>query len=66
MTIDLNTLTTFHIVFTLFIFVAFLTMIWRVFSRRNRKAFEEAALLPFADENPQTAQSVEDRPEVRQ
>jgi len=39
-----------RIAFTLVSFVIFLGIVFWAMSRRNRQAFDEAAMLPFADE----------------
>ena len=35
-------------------FLAFLVILWRVFSRRFSSTYERAARMPLDDENPQT------------
>jgi cytochrome c oxidase cbb3-type subunit 4 len=42
-------------IFTLVVFISFIGVVWWAFSRRNTKRFEEAANLPFADEEQQQA-----------
>ncbi|MFC3095698.1 cbb3-type cytochrome c oxidase subunit 3 [Alteromonas sediminis] len=37
-------------IFTVVVFVAFIGVCWWAFSGRNKKRFDEAANLPFADE----------------
>ncbi len=38
-------------IFTVFVFVAFIGVVWWAFSSHNKKRFDEAANLPFADED---------------
>ncbi|AXR06630.1 cbb3-type cytochrome oxidase subunit 3 [Salinimonas sediminis] len=38
-------------IFTVVVFVCFFGVVWWAFSSRNKKDFDEAANLPFADEN---------------
>lgn len=44
---DINTLRS---IATLLAFVTFLGIVWWAYHRGSRKGFEEAALLPFADD----------------
>ncbi|AEA98222.1 cytochrome-c oxidase [Alteromonas mediterranea] len=37
-------------IFTVIVFVSFIGVVWWAFSGRNKKKFDEAANLPFADE----------------
>lgn len=37
-------------IFTVIVFVCFIGIVWWAFSSRNKKRFDEAANLPFADE----------------
>ena len=37
-------------IFTVVVFVCFIGVVWWAFSGRNKKRFDEAANLPFADE----------------
>jgi cytochrome c oxidase cbb3-type subunit 4 len=37
-------------IFTVIVFVSFIGGVWWAFSGRNKKKFDEAANLPFADE----------------
>ncbi|WP_334037264.1 MULTISPECIES: cbb3-type cytochrome c oxidase subunit 3 [Alteromonas] len=37
-------------IFTVIVFVSFIGVVWWAFSSRNKKKFDEAANLPFADE----------------
>lgn len=37
-------------IFTVVVFVIFIGVVWWAFSSRNKKRFDEAANLPFADE----------------
>jgi len=38
-------------IFTVIVFVSFIGVVWWAFSSRNKKKFDEAANLPFADED---------------
>ncbi|HMV39196.1 MAG TPA: cbb3-type cytochrome c oxidase subunit 3 [Plasticicumulans sp.] len=38
-------------VFTVLMFVIFIGIVWWAWSRHNRKRFDDAASLPFADED---------------
>ena len=38
-------------IFTVIVFVIFMGIVWWAFSGRNKKKFDEAATLPFADED---------------
>ena len=38
------------IIFTVIVFVCFIGIVWWAFSGRNKQKFDEAANLPFADE----------------
>ncbi|MCU7554122.1 cbb3-type cytochrome c oxidase subunit 3 [Alteromonas sp. ASW11-19] len=38
-------------IFTVIVFVCFAGVVWWAFSSRNKKRFDEAANLPFADED---------------
>lgn len=40
---------------TLLVFLAFIGLCFRVYSRKNKAYYEEAAQLPFADEKPESA-----------
>jgi cytochrome c oxidase cbb3-type subunit IV len=44
-----------HGLLTLLLMVLFLGIVWWAFSSRQKKRFEEAANLPFADEDDQPA-----------
>lgn len=44
-----------HGLLTLLVMILFLGIVWWAFSSRQKKRFDEAANLPFADENDQTA-----------
>ena len=46
---DINTLRS---ISTILVLLAFIGVCWWAFSPKRRKRFEEAAKLPFADENP--------------
>lgn len=37
-------------IFTIVVFVCFACIVWWAFSSRNKKKFDDAANLPFADE----------------
>jgi cytochrome c oxidase cbb3-type subunit 4 len=47
---DINTLRS---LITLFCFIAFIVIVWWAYSGRQRARFDEAANLPFADDNMQ-------------
>ncbi len=38
-------------IFTVIVFVSFIGIVWWAFSGRNKSKFDEAANLPFADED---------------
>ena len=38
-------------IFTVIVFVSFIGIVWWAFSSRNKQKFDEAANLPFADED---------------
>ncbi len=42
--------TSFHASYTVVLLVVFIGIVWWAFSRRRKKGFEEAARLPFEDE----------------
>jgi cytochrome c oxidase cbb3-type subunit IV len=44
-----------HGLLTLLVMILFLGIVWWAFSSRQKKRFDEAANLPFADENDQPA-----------
>lgn len=46
---DLNTLRS---IVTVLLLVVFIGIVWWAFSRRNKKRFEQDALLPFEGEEP--------------
>ena len=47
-------------IFTVIVFVCFIGVVWWAFSSRNKKKFDEAANLPFADEDKDQEKSRED------
>ncbi len=40
-------------IFTLLVFICFFAVVWWAFSSRNKDKFDDAANLPFADEDHQ-------------
>ena len=40
-------------IYTLIVFISFFGVVWWAFTKRNTKRFDEAANLPFADEESQ-------------
>jgi cytochrome c oxidase cbb3-type subunit 4 len=50
-------------IFTVVVFLVFAGVVWWSFSSRNKKRFDEAANLPFADEDPTTENNEKDKRE---
>lgn len=46
-------------IFTVIVFICFIGIVWWAFSSRNKKRFDEAANLPFADEEKDESQKVD-------
>jgi len=44
--------------FTMVTFVMFICILWWAFSGKRKQAFDEAALLPFTDEEPEAGNTV--------
>ena len=42
-----------RIIFTLVAFIVFLGILWWAFSGQRKQAFDEAAMLPFSDDEPE-------------
>ncbi len=43
-------------IYTVVVFVAFVGVVWWAFNGRNKRKFDEAANLPFADEDKEESQ----------
>ena len=43
-------------IFTVVVFVSFVGVVWWAFNGRNKRKFDEAANLPFADEDKEESQ----------
>jgi cytochrome c oxidase cbb3-type subunit 4 len=48
--------------FTVVTFVTFLAIVWWAFSSKRKQAFDEAALLPFTEDEPEAGAT----PDIRQ
>ena len=51
-------------IFTLIVFISFIGVVWWAFSSRNTKRFDEAANLPFADEEQKSKETHSEQREL--
>ena len=61
MTMDINDL---RPLFTVVMFAMFIAIVWWAYSNKRKQAFDEAALLPFTDDEPAEALNVPGQPEL--